>query len=58
MTDEREMDRHEKPKRGEPVTLAPLSELDAIKGLLETPPPPEGWTKKTRKKRVKKEQGK
>lgn len=38
-----------RPKRAEPVTLAPLDEIEAIKGLLATPPPPEGWTPKKKK---------
>lgn len=37
------------PKRGEPVTLAPLTEIEALRGLLATPPPPKKEKKRSKK---------
>ena len=50
MTNEDADKQESKSKREKPVSLAPLTVEEVIKGLLETPPPPEGWTKKKPKK--------
>lgn len=41
-----------RPKRSEPISLAPLTVEEALRGLLATPPPPkeEAPTKKRSKK--------
>jgi hypothetical protein len=39
-----------RPKRGEPISLKPLTVEEAVRGLLETQPAPKEEKKKKRKK--------
>jgi len=40
-----------RPKRGEPITLAPLTPEEALRGLLATPPPPKEEKPKKKSKK-------